>query len=82
MSTRKRGIAARLLPENRVRAGSVALLPNGRSVKAAIDKDAVRHAGRDPEDPGECDYYYLPSDGLLVFDLGGEFSSDQFDGGD
>jgi len=75
MSRTATGLRERLAPERRVREGSVSLYPNDGSVKATINKEVVRKSGRDPTAPGRASWYYLPSDGLLILDLGGEYST-------
>jgi hypothetical protein len=71
----------RLRPENRVREGTVSLVggPERSSVTGTIDLEAVRHSGRDPDEPGTVDYFYLRSEQLLVLDLGGQFGTDEDD---
>lgn len=46
------------------------------SVTATLMKDAIDHAGIDPQNPGEVNQYYLHDEQLLVFDLGGDFKDD------
>lgn len=72
MATRET-IEARLNPRRRVAEGEVSLTANGGSVRGTLNKEALRHAGRDPENPGRARWYYLRDKGLLVFDLGGDF---------
>lgn len=67
-------IADRLRPSNRVQSKRVSLREVKGSVVAALNKQALRHSGIDPENPGEVDTHYLRDERLLVFDLGGEFS--------
>jgi hypothetical protein len=76
MSGSRIGLAKRLDPERRVREGSVSLNggPKRHSVTATIDLEAIRHAGRDPDAPGSCSWFYLPDLELIAFDLGGQFS--------
>jgi hypothetical protein len=68
----------RLRPENRVREGTVSLLArrDRGSVTTTVDLEAVRHSGRDPDEPGTVDYFYLRHEQLLVLDLGGNFADD------
>ena len=60
-----------------MREGTVSLVggPERSSVTGTIDLEAVRHSGRDPNDPGTVDYFYLRSEQLLVLDLGGQFAA-------
>jgi hypothetical protein len=84
MGTRNLGLGERLRPRNRVAEGEISLTPahsTRGSVRATVDKEALRHAGRDPEDPGTASWFYLRNEGLLVLDLGGEYTDDG-DGGD
>lgn len=77
MSQRSLGLDERIRPANRVREGSTKLTGRSgtrRSVLAVLDIDAVRHAGLDPDDPGEISWFYLKREGLLVFDLAGEYT--------
>jgi hypothetical protein len=71
----------RLRPENRVREGTVSLLGRADrgSVTTTVDLEAVRHSGRDPDEPGTVDYFYLRREQLLVLDLGGQFGTDEDD---
>jgi hypothetical protein len=75
------GISDRLMPDHRVKEGEVSLKSarGTGSVRATLDKEACRHAGIDPLEPGSVSWYYLRSEGLLVFDLAGEFDEE---GGD
>lgn len=66
-------ILNRIKPERRVSEGTVSLVPSQRNVRATMPIEAVRHSGRDPDAPGEVSYFYLRNQGLLIFDLGGEF---------
>jgi hypothetical protein len=79
MSRATTDLVDRLRPEHRVRAGSITLSADGAhgSVRASVDKEAVKHSGRDPGDPGEVDYYYVPDLQLFVLDLGGQFQVDE-----
>jgi hypothetical protein len=72
-------LTGRLAIENRVRETTVSLQleSGGYSVRATLDKTAVRHAGIDTTDPGKVESYYLYDDELLVFDLGGNFNVEE-----
>jgi hypothetical protein len=69
----ERAILNRIKPERRVSEGTVSLIANSRSVRTSLPLDPVRHAGRDPDDPGQCSWYYIRDQELLIFDLGGGF---------
>jgi len=60
-----------------VRESEVSLQDQDGCVRGALDKEAIRHAGRDPENPGTVMSYYLRDQQLLVFDLGGAFDVDE-----
>jgi hypothetical protein len=81
MTQSNRGLRKRLDPERRVQEGTVSLRggPSYKSVEATVPIDAVRHAGRDADAPGECSWFYLPDLQLLAFDLGGQFDGGELD---
>lgn len=66
-------VLSRINPERRVSEGTVSLTSHTRQVRATVPIDAVRHAGRDEQAPGEVNWYYLRDKQLLIFDLGGGF---------
>jgi hypothetical protein len=66
-------VLSRINPERRVSEGDVSLTSHTRQVRATVPIDAVRHSGRDEDDPGSAHWYYLRDKKLLIFDLGGEF---------
>jgi hypothetical protein len=67
------GIAQRLDPKNRVKDTEISLQTVRQSVTATLMKDAVLHAGIDPQSPGKVEQYYLRDEQLLVIDLGGHY---------
>ncbi len=69
-------IANRLHPERRVQEQEVSLQNNGGCIKASLMMDAIRHSGRDENNPGNAKEYYLRDEQLLVIDLGGRFNAD------
>jgi hypothetical protein len=66
-------ILNRIKPERRVSEGTVSLIANSRSVRTSLPLEPLRHAGRDPDDPGHCQWFYIRDEGLLIYDLGGGF---------
>ncbi|RLM53183.1 hypothetical protein DVK02_14940 [Halobellus sp. Atlit-31R] len=59
-----------------MKSGSVSLIDQNGTVRGTLDKESLRHAGVDTEDPGSVDWYYFTDEQLLVFDLGGDFDGD------
>jgi len=47
----------------------VSLSDAGGSVRAVVDRDAVRAAGHDLDDPGETTQFVFEEHGLVVLDL-------------
>jgi len=45
---------------------------NAGSVRTTLNKEAVRSAGRDPDDPGAADEYWFEEWDVVVIDLRGD----------
>jgi len=66
-------IAKQLIDEIRAdgypRQEEYSLLPMNGTVRTAIIVDAVRDAGRDPDNPGRARQYWFESENMVVIDL-------------
>lgn len=75
MAASTESILERIDPERRVSEGVVSLTAGDRNVRATVPLEAVRHSGRDVDDPGSSGWFYLRDRKLLILDLGGEFEA-------
>lgn len=67
-------------PENRVIEQEVSLHRFNGTIKATMMMEGCKHAGIDLNDPGTRKSFYHHDTGLLIIDLGGDFS--EVDGDD
>lgn len=54
-----------------------ALTRYGDSVAVHLNKDGLRDAGVDVDNPGGCTQWYFPKYKVAVIDLGGNFDGDE-----
>jgi len=66
----KRDLEQRLAPAKRIQTQTVSLQTTGGSVRAVLNKEALRHAGVDPDNPGTVETHYVRDKQWLVIDLG------------